>query len=383
MIAVIADDFTGAAELGGIGLTYGLAVELAMGINPDATADLIVVATDARSVPEAEAVAEMTEVSQALRAMNPRLIFKKIDSVLRGHVIAETKAQLAVLGLEKALLVPANPALGRILIDGHYYVQGELIHKTHFSEDPEFPITDSNVQNRFAGDTIPVTVQPPSSALLAQGITIGEVGKQADFNSWIDRLDEQTLVGGGAGFFTALLDSIYGDKRTANPATNLGEHRLYVCGTAFGKSVKLVKKAAIAGHAVNYMPGDLMQASSPEAPELTRWVTDILGCFQRHNQVIIAIDSDRAVYTPGLAVHLRTVMGNVVSQVLKRMSVDELIIEGGSTAAAVLRAIGVTRLAPVQELGAGVVRSVAIGKRELHITVKPGSYRWPPDLWTF
>lgn len=35
MIAVIADDFTGAAEIGGIGLHYELKVEIATAVKPD------------------------------------------------------------------------------------------------------------------------------------------------------------------------------------------------------------------------------------------------------------------------------------------------------------------------------------------------------------
>ncbi|RYF47763.1 MAG: hypothetical protein EOO39_47925 [Cytophagaceae bacterium] len=66
---------------------------------------------------------------------------------------------------------------------------------------------------------------------------------------------------------------------------------------------------------------------------------------------------------------------------LAQTSIDELIIEGGSTASAVLREIGVVRLVPTNELAPGVVRSKALNNYTLHITVKPGSYRWPVDLW--
>jgi uncharacterized protein YgbK (DUF1537 family) len=83
------------------------------------------------------------------------------------------------------------------------------------------------------------------------------------------------------------------------------------------------------------------------------------------------------------AVQLRTVMAKTVCDVLNRVQIHELIIEGGSTASAVLREIGVTRLAPTEELATGVVRSKAIEKPALHVTVKPGSYRWPPELELF
>ena len=49
MLAVIADDLTGAAEIGGIGLSYGLKVEISSKVNPSTEADLLVIATDTRS----------------------------------------------------------------------------------------------------------------------------------------------------------------------------------------------------------------------------------------------------------------------------------------------------------------------------------------------
>ncbi|MVM30354.1 hypothetical protein GO755_09945 [Spirosoma sp. HMF4905] len=398
MIAVIADDLTGAAELAGIGLSYGLTVELvigqyAMSVNTHSGADLLVIATDARSVAKSEAVQEMTEVSAALRTMNPRLIFKKVDSVLRGHVVAETRAQMNVLGLEKALIVPANPALGRILIDGHYYVQGELIHETHFSKDPEFPITESNVMKRLSVNNEPISVLPPAATSLLQGIVIGEVGTQGDLRAWAARINKQTLLGGGAGFFTAILEATYTPKCPAYPMDIVGLCKLYVCGSAFGHSAELVKKASMTGDFVCYMPNALMHVDDQESAELANWVAHIVSSFQRHEQVIIAIEPDSVVDSCKLATRLRALTGKVVKQVLDQVSVDELIIEGGSTAAAVLREIGITRLAVAQELAAGVVRSKALEKIEcrpakccpdnLHITVKPGSYRWPVVLWSF
>jgi uncharacterized protein YgbK (DUF1537 family) len=384
MIAVIADDFTGAAELAGIGLTYGLTVELAMSVNPNSTADLLVIATDTRSVSEPEAVQEMANVSATLYTMKPQLIFKKIDSVLRGHVIAETKAQMDVLNLEKALVVPANPALGRMLIDGHYYVQGELIHQTHFSKDPEFPITESNVLKRLSVNDVSISVQPPTATSLQPGISIGEAGTQGDLMAWTSHIDEQTLPCGGAGFFGAILGTRYVSERTERQENVLGTRKLYVSGSAFGHSVELVKKAAITENCVCYMS----KPDGQDADKLTNWVTEVITCFQRHDQVIMAIESSIS----GSAVQLRSEMAKAVKQVLDQIPVDELIIEGGSTASAILREIGVTRLTPVQELAPGVVRSSTLEKvgrstdsrnNKLHITVKPGSYRWPPDFWPF
>jgi len=381
MLAVIADDLTGAAELGGIGLTYGLNVEIAMSVDPASTADLLVIATDTRSVSESEAVAEMVAVSRALLPMKPQLIYKKVDSVLRGHVMAEALAQLVVLELKKALVVSANPALGRTIVNGQYYVQGELIHETHFSEDPEFPITESDVYKRFSANVDRLTVQPHHGSFSEAEIIIGEVGDETDLQAWVRRLDAQTLPCGGSGFFTAILDSLPDVTRKEPAPVSLGDRRLYVCGSAFGASVDLVRRAAGAGSSVCYMPAELTRSGTLASNALTSWASEIAQQMQTNQQVIVAIDPSTVERGLGLAVHLRNTMAKAIKLVLAHTSIDELIIEGGSTASAVLREIGVVRLVPTNELAPGVVRSKALYNDNLHITVKPGSYRWPTDLW--
>jgi uncharacterized protein YgbK (DUF1537 family) len=225
-------------------------------------------------------------------------------------------------------------------------------------------------------------VQPHTTELPKQGIVIGEVSSTDDLRAWAKRVDAQTMIGGGSGFFTAILDSLQLPEFISKEPAKLGENRLYVCGSAFGERVALVKKAADAGQAVSYMPNTLTHISRFNESDLAGWVAEIVGCFQQYNQVIIAIEPGLIDDDKRAAVHLRTVMAMAVSRVLSETKTQELIIEGGSTASAVLRAIGVTRLVPVQELAPGVVRSDAIEKDSLHITVKPGSYRWPAGLWT-
>jgi uncharacterized protein YgbK (DUF1537 family) len=46
------------------------------------------------------------------------LIFKKIDSTLRGHVVAECEALLRVCKCEYSVLAPAFPAQGRLVVKG-------------------------------------------------------------------------------------------------------------------------------------------------------------------------------------------------------------------------------------------------------------------------
>ena len=134
MIIVVADDFTGAAELAGVGLSHGLSVELDIDGTEYSGADMLVIATDTRSKKLEDALEEVKKLSGKLMKHKPDWIFKKIDSVLRGHILEETKVMVDTLQLKGAILVPANPALGRVIIDGIYYINEEPIQSTSFSD---------------------------------------------------------------------------------------------------------------------------------------------------------------------------------------------------------------------------------------------------------
>ncbi len=94
MIAVIADDFTGAAELAGISLRYGLKVELCTAEIPASNADVLIVSTDSRSLNRVNALEKTGDVLKQVLKLNPAWVYKKIDSVLRGYVVDELKVQM-------------------------------------------------------------------------------------------------------------------------------------------------------------------------------------------------------------------------------------------------------------------------------------------------
>ena len=93
---VIADDITGAAEIAGIAHRFGLATRMVVAsgdtwqLADDNADDIVVIATDTRSMTKSEAVAETVAVARQIRMADDQpVVFKKTDSALRGHVAAE------------------------------------------------------------------------------------------------------------------------------------------------------------------------------------------------------------------------------------------------------------------------------------------------------
>jgi len=65
------------------------------------------------------------------------------------------------------------------------------------------------------------------------------------------------------------------------------------------------------------------------------------------------------------------------------MVVKELLVEGGATAAAIIKRLNINRFLPVNEFDTGVIRMKVDKNDGLFLTLKPGSYDWPPHIWDF
>jgi D-threonate/D-erythronate kinase len=385
MIAVIADDFTGAAEMAGIGLRYHLNVELGTEVNKNTKADLFIIATDTRSLTEAEAVLDMQKHTRDLLALQPTLIFKKTDSVLRGHILAEMQAQLSLTGFEKAVLVAANPALGRTIQNGRYYLQGKPVHESSFSHDPDFAITSSAVEDMLRGNGYPLHIKRPDEVLPVTGIIVGEAVQTADLQSWAAKMDNKTLVAGAAGFFSAMLDKLLAGKQRDDRNTKKPDRlpfNLFVCGTTFANSRNAIQQIKAAGGPVCYMPDDIIKSLHCGTYSYVKWANEVVALVKKYGKAIVAIHEDSTKDISIRGGQLKEKMAGLVKEVLQRSMVQELIVEGGATAWAMISQSGLRQFFPVEEMAPGVVR-MQTNDPGLFITVKPGSYQWPEGLWNF
>ena len=370
MIIVIADDITGAAELAGIGLRYGLRVKLSADVMDHDQTDLLVIYSNTRSQKKEQAVNEMKHLATKAGRLNPMFIYKKTDSVLRGHVLAELEAQMDVLGFKKALLVPANPVLGRIIENGLYYINGQPLHETNFSADPEYPAETSVVKELLGDGENDVSMVKPGSQL-KPGVNVGETKTAEDFRQWTIYQDENTMFAGGGFFFDWLLavKNVRSDVRM-QVEENLHYPVLFVIGTAFQKNENsLLKNKSI----VSLMPPELFAEENLNQETINEWSKEIVEIIKKKDKAVIAI-GEKKKGNPEL---LQRKLAEVVKTVVDQTTFHELIIEGGSTAFSVIDVLNWKQFTPVAELSYGVVKLKVDGEDDVFLTIKPGSYPWP------
>lgn len=383
MIAVISDDFTGAAEIGGIALRNGFSVTIDTSVNANYSCDVLVIATNTRSLCKIEAQKQIKEVTEELLKLDPDFIYKKTDSLLRGKIGDELDVQLSVSGKKKVLLVPANPAMNRTIVDGVYYINKiPLMESNFFGEDFDKGTTSNvldMIGNEYRDQSFSISL---GQKIPQHGFIIGNTPTNEDLMGWANIIDDSMLPAGGASFFNAILKKIQKEKQQKPVALNFGEKALYVCGSNHLPSREVVRKVKDAGGSVLYMPKSIF-CQEDYTDIIEDWTTKIILEIEKAAKVIIAIDSLDCNEIDNLPSRIKDVFATVVKKVLSKVKLEELLIEGGATAYAIIEHLEYKKFYPEQELAQGVIRMRIEQEKEMHLTLKPGSYQWTESIWKF
>jgi D-threonate/D-erythronate kinase len=356
---VIADDFTGAAEIAGIAHRFGLKARILREGALDFTADVTVIDTDTRSLDAAAAQAKLRRQLSAMPFREFDFIFKKTDSALRGPIRAEIETMLTLTGKSAALLVPNNPSRDRTISGGVYRIDGIPLHQTSFANDPEWPAATSDV-TKITG------------IFASSPITIADSNTIADIDSLAASVSQRThtLSAGGADFFEAILRQRGLNPKPATPVS-FNPPTLFICGTTAPTAREMAERAGRIRIGVCPMPADDAIASWSSAISA---VIHKCGCAVAH--------IDRALDpSPLTAQCLQEHMGNLVANVLDRHSIGTLFIDGGATASTVCKRMNWNVFEVVGELSPGVVTLRIVDRAAPLLTIKPGSYRWPEEIF--
>lgn len=149
---VVADDRTGANDAGNEFAARGIDTEVwGYEESIEGDPDVLVVDTDTRDS-GAELAAE--RVGDAIETHAAGVVYKKIDSTLRGNLVAEIEAALEATAASTAVVAPAFPAAGRTTAGGFHLVDGEPVAATSTGASSES--RSSHLPTRLAAASVPV-----------------------------------------------------------------------------------------------------------------------------------------------------------------------------------------------------------------------------------
>ncbi len=193
-IAILADDLTSAADGAGPFVSRGLAAIVGRQVVPEEAAQVRAVDVDSRSMDAASASRRTTAVAAELCASD--VLFKTVDSTLRGNVQAEIAGALRGSGRTRLVFAPAFPEMGRSTQGGIQLVNGVPVDESSYGRDPVHPARTANL-----ADLVPAE---------AGHVALLDAQSQTDLDKQVAEIEdpEQALWVGSPGLARALAKRI-------------------------------------------------------------------------------------------------------------------------------------------------------------------------------
>lgn len=138
-LALIADDLTGAADSGVPFAMAGFSTAIPFDTPRREAADVLAFSTESRDVPVREAERRvrgaLTAVFGRDGSMRPAWIYKKMDSVLRGHPVEELLITMQIARVQRVVVAPALPSQGRTTVGGVIFDHGVPLTETAMGKE--------------------------------------------------------------------------------------------------------------------------------------------------------------------------------------------------------------------------------------------------------
>ena len=368
-ILIIADDLTGANDSAVQFAERGFSAATML-LSEDGTiqgklpgAQVLAVSTESRNLTPERALGLMGLVVPGLiDAFSPDVVFKKIDSTLRGNPGVETQYVSALLD-KPAVIAPAYPQNGRTVRDGYLLVDGKMLSETYAASDLLAPASSSYVPDYFS--------KPGMEFSVADATT------ERDLDSLVEsrRRDcREVLWAGSAGLARALAGSLTpaGPAQGAPPECHPGKGRTLVL---FGS----LHPAAIAQVEALHGATDCAVI----LPLSESGLKSLLDSFERMPESTVVVATHRVKFGPNDSVpaeaaarSMKSFFGDLAGKAADSRRFRNMVISGGDVAYAVLRSLDASALRICSEILPGVAFGSVVGGRAegMGIVTKAGGF---------
>ncbi len=409
LLGCIADDFTGASDLAntlargvdGAGMATIQFIGVPDGPAP-ASCEAGVVALKSRSIPAAEAVAQSLAALDWLLAQGARQILFKycstFDSTREGNIGPVALALSERLDARASVVCPVFPGTGRTLYLGHLFVKDRLLNESGMENHPLTPMTDSDIrrwlshqtEGRPGGDIglvpfatvaqggIAIRAALDAEAAAGRRLVVVDALSNADLVAIGKAIAEDRLVTGGSGIALGLPANFRSRGLLASGATafqpNMGPG-LVLCGSCSAMSNAQVAAYARGRPAIRVEP-ELVMANSTTATDLFAQAMARMD----ESPLIFSTATPENVHAlqsrfgrEAVAEKIEATFGEI-ARLAVEAGVTRLVVGGGETSGAVIKALGVTRLAIGPEIDPGVPALAEDSPRGLALALKSGNF---------
>jgi uncharacterized protein YgbK (DUF1537 family) len=196
---IVADDLTGALDAAAPFATPGRRVTLPWRSRRVSTDEPVAISSESRNLGRTEAVVETLRAFEEVRADGPALRFKKVDSMLRGHPVAEIAALMREHGFRRCVFAPAFPEMGRLTRGGRQFVVGP---------EGEHAVGPADLRRAFEEEGLTAALAGSPAAGTAAVVVVDAVAPEDLVTAARDlRAEDGTLWAGSRGLAAALAGS--------------------------------------------------------------------------------------------------------------------------------------------------------------------------------
>ncbi len=386
---IFADDLTGANDTGGQFARLGLRTRVCFGALQEkalSASDIIVVDTDTRNCDAAHAYQRVFAIAQSLARRNLPVVYKKLDSTLRGALGAELDAIMDAYATQLVVLSPAFPANQRTLLHGVLLLGDTPVAEGAFARDPTRPVTTSHLPTLLAGQTQrPVhflgldtvtggadqlaarlqTLRTPTGAIaICDAVTDAHLAVIAEATRMVG---EGCLLAGSAGLARPLAAQLAEQQLVAKAA-----HMLFVVG-----SLHPIVRQQI--HELVRQTGAYVIALDLTAAG-EQWAAWLAHALHRLASVPpaapIVVMAPATPVTPAQDAMLMARLAELATAVLQQVPVHSVMATGGATVRALCDLWGAAGLDLVDEIVPGIPLSIVSGGRfdGLALVTKAGGF---------
>ncbi len=388
-LGIVADDLTGAMDSSGYfaSLGFGTVVVLDPGYPSDA--DVVVITTNSRA--EDPKIASQ-RIKQAVGGLVGRVVYKKIDSTLRGNIGVELEAAIEELGGEKVIVAPAFPAVGRTTVNGVLLVNGVAVADTQFANDPVLPVKESHIpgllekstRRRVGGIAVADIEAGPEFLYrkidgMAEDIVVCDVTDQSHLTG-IARAavlaEGRWLLCGSGGLARELHLFLARERKVTEEApSGLPSGSVLVAvGTRNQVAAKQLHRAK-EELGLPILDMDVARINQKDVASGVRSVVEeanhLLG-----KRKLLAISSTFSRYAPTLKGVIPAVMAEVVAGILAKHKFAGLFLSGGDIALEVCRRLSASAIQVHGEVEPGVPAGELVGGqgRGMRVVTKAGGF---------
>ena len=411
LLGCIADDFTGGTDLAGMLVKAGMRTVQMIGVPTgpiDADVDAVVIALKSRTNPVEDAVAESLAALKWLQGAGCRQIYFKycstFDSTPKGNIGPVAEALMQALSCDFTIACPAFPVNARTIYKGHLFVGDILLSDSGMRHHPLTPMTEANLvkvlQAQIKGKAGlvdygvirqgPEAIHARFDKLKAEGCTfaIPDVITNDDLMAIGAACADMPLVTAGSGIALGLPQNfrkagLLPEGQVADALPRTGGLRAVISGSCSIATQGQVAAMREKHPAFLIDPFELARGKDVVSAALG-WAKGkiekepVMFYATATPEAVKAVQTQLGTEKAGLLVEEAMA---AIAQGLVAMGVGQLIVAGGETSGAVVKALGVSGLRIGPEIDPGVPWTTGITQdatqRPLALALKSGNFGTP------